>query len=141
MISDSCSCLNFNSVHPGCAPHISLRAHHLGTRHCVLDFLVFISPLPPSPPPPPFFGCPHSIWKLLGQGSNLSFTCNLRHSCWQLGILKPLHHKWNSISLYLLPPLKSSIAPAETFFNKLQIHSSKTPPTHFCEVYSQTLQS
>ena len=139
MISDSCSCLNFNCASRLGPAHITPRTSPWHTSLCARFSCVYLSFT--ASPPPPFFGCPHSIWKLLGQGSNLSFTCNLRHSCWQLGILKPLHHNWNSISLYLLPPLKSSIAPAQTFFNKLQIHSSKTPPTHFCEVYSQTLQS
>ena len=27
------------------------------------------------------FGCTHSMWKFPGQGLNLSFSCDLRHSC------------------------------------------------------------
>ena len=36
----------------------------------------------------PFYGHTRSIWKLLGQGLNLSYSCNLH--CQQYQILNPL---------------------------------------------------
>ena len=36
-----------------------------------------------------FFGCICSIWKFLGQGSNMSHSCNLCHSCSNTRSLTP----------------------------------------------------
>ena len=36
-----------------------------------------------------FFGCSHGIWKFLGQGSNLSYSCDPHHSCCNA---RPLTH-------------------------------------------------
>ena len=74
------------------------------------------------------FGCTHSIWKFLGEGSNPSCSCDLRHGCgnagsltccarprmtasqlWrQLWILNPLHYSGNSriYSLLSASPLR-----------------------------------
>ena len=38
-----------------------------------------------------FYGHTHGIWKLPGQGSNLSRSCNLCHSCGNTRSINPLH--------------------------------------------------
>ena len=48
-----------------------------------------------SPHPPFFFPCTRSIWKLPGQGLNLSHSCDLRHSCGNAGSFNPLHCAWD----------------------------------------------
>ena len=44
-----------------------------------------------------FFGHTHSVWKFLGQGSNLSHSFNLCHSQCHSWIPNQLHHKGTSI--------------------------------------------
>ena len=38
-----------------------------------------------------FNGCPHGIWKFLGQGLNLSLSCDLYCGCNNTGSFNPLH--------------------------------------------------
>ena len=38
-----------------------------------------------------FNGCTRDIWKFLGQGLNLSLSCDLCHSCSNAGFFNPLH--------------------------------------------------
>ena len=45
-----------------------------------------------------FFVCTCSIWKFSGQGSNLSWSCNLQLQ--QCSILNPLHHSRNSYTTF-----------------------------------------
>jgi len=42
-----------------------------------------------------FYGHTHSIWKFLGQGLNLSHSCNLCHSCSKAKYFNSLHWAWD----------------------------------------------
>ena len=78
------------------------------------------------------FGCTRGIWKFLGQGSNPSSSCDLRHSCGhpgplapcsRLGIeLEPLRRQCWILNLLLYSGNSTDVA-FNCWWQKLQPHS------------------